>query len=71
MISILFSTLFDRKVCRYQSDKQKPYKPKKDRQYNGRKKKDKKTNNDHQTLHRKLKIEIHLKQGVNSSALEG
>ena len=32
-------------------------KSKKDRQHNGLKKRDKRTNNDLQTLHRKLKIE--------------
>jgi hypothetical protein len=31
----------------------------KDRKYNGQKKKDKRTNNNDQTLHRKLKIEQH------------
>jgi len=31
----------------------------KDRTYNGLKKKDKRTNNDQKTLHRKLKIEQH------------
>ena len=45
----------------------------KDRQHNGQKKKDKGTNNDLQTLRRKLKIEQiepNLKPGVDSRALE-
>ena len=46
----------------------------KDRQYNDQKKKDKRTNNDLQAIHRKLKIEQHephWKSGVNSGASEG
>ena len=47
---------------------------KKDRQHNGQKKKDKRTNNDLQNIHIKLKIEQHEphnKLGVNSGAPEG
>ena len=47
---------------------------KKDRQHNGQKKKDKRTNNDLQNIHIKLKIEQHEphnKLGVNSGTPEG
>jgi len=41
------------------------------RQRNGQKKKDKRTNNDLQITTQKTKIQTHLKTGVNSSAQEG
>jgi len=50
---------------------------KKDRQHNGQKKKDKRTNNDLQNIHIKLKDRVTLLTplkmgaGVNSGALEG
>ena len=47
---------------------------KEDRQHNGQNKKDKRTSNDLQILHRKLKIEqikSHQKSGVNIGAPEG
>ena len=49
-------------------------KSKKDRQHNGETKQNKRTNNDLQHIHIKLKIEYHkphLKQGVNSCAPDG
>jgi hypothetical protein len=51
-------------------------KPKKDRQHNGQKKKYKRTNNDLQNIHIKLKLkikyhELHLKPGVNPGVPEG
>ena len=39
--------------------RKKSYQLKKDRQHNGKKKKDKRTNNDLQNIHIKLKIEYH------------
>ena len=47
---------------------------KKDKQHNNQKKKDKRTNNDLQNVHIKLKIEeheLHVKPGMNSDASEG
>ena len=49
-------------------------KSKKNRQHNGQKEKDKRTNNNLQNIHIKLKIEkheAHYKPGVNSCAPEG
>ena len=50
------------------------YKLKNDRQHNGQKEKDKRTNNDLQNIHIKLKIEQHephSKPGVNVGATDG
>ena len=46
-----------RRVWRYQRGNQNPYISKKNRQHNGQKKKYKRTNNDLQNIHIKLKIE--------------
>jgi hypothetical protein len=51
-----------RRVRRYQRGNQNPYISKKNRQHNGQKKKYKKTNNDLQNIHIKLKIELHEPQ---------
>jgi hypothetical protein len=48
-----------RRVWRYQREVIRICKSKKNRQHNGQKKKDKRTNNDLQNIHIKLKIEQH------------
>ena len=61
----------ERKVWRYQREVIRIHISKKNRQHNGQKKKYKKTNNNLQNIHIKLKPEPHNKPGVNSGAPEG